>query len=92
MSRHTSRNSRWTPLGPKEYQADFGVVRYRAGAWEGTVRYQRWQEMPPEWADEEAYAGRFKRPRNAMIAVEDKAREILRRGGELVKVLINDKK
>jgi hypothetical protein len=40
--------------------------------------------------NEEVFAGRFKRPRNAMIAVEDKAREILRRNLDKVKVAIDD--
>ena len=80
MSRHQSRKERWTQVNAKEYRAAFGVVRYVRGAWEGTVRYEvRREEEQPLWQAEEVYAGRFKRPRNAMIAVEDKAREIARR-------------
>lgn len=87
MSRHTSRKERWTQVSAKEYRAAFGVVRYRAGAWEGTVIYERWREdATPRWQAEETYAGRFKRPRNAMMSVEDKARQIMRLMGEKVKV------
>jgi hypothetical protein len=90
MSRHISRKERWTKVNAKEYCAAFGVVRYRAGAWEGTVVYESWREDQPQWQAAEAFAGRFKRPRNAMIAVEDKARRILRTHLDKVKVAIED--
>ena len=89
MSRHSSRKERWTLLNAKEYRSAFGVVRYRAGAWEGEVSYERWdEEASPRWQPSHLAAGRFKRPRNAMIAVEDKAREILRKHQDKVKVAI----
>jgi hypothetical protein len=91
MSRHTSRKERWIEVNAKEHRAAFGVVRYVKGAWEGTVRYELWHDgEDPAWRPEEAFAGRFKRPRNAMIAVEDKAREIARRLKEKAKVQIED--
>ena len=90
MSRHTSRKERWTQVSAKEHRAAFGVVRYHAGAWEGTVVYQQSHgDDPLSWKAEEMYVGRFKRPRNAMIAVEDKAREIARRHGDQMKVEID---
>lgn len=91
MSRHTSRKERWTQVNAKEHRSLFGVVRFVKGAWEGIVIYESWNEdCEPPWQVEEAYAGRFKRPRNAMIAVEDKAREIARRLKDKVKVAIED--
>jgi hypothetical protein len=91
MSRHQSRKERWTQLNAKEYRAAFGVVRYTKGAWEGTAVYEALgEDAEAGWKKEEAYAGRFKRPRNAMIAVEDKAREIARRLKEMVRVAIDD--
>lgn len=90
MSRHKSRKERWTQVNAKEYRAPFGLVQYKAGAWEGIVQFEQWYEEAPEWRAEQTYVGRFKRPRNAMIAVEDKAREILRREKEKVKVEIDD--
>ena len=91
MSRHKSRKERWTQLSAKEYRAAFGVVRFVKGEWEGTVLYEAWIEnVQASWQKEEAYAGRFKRPRNAMIAVEDKARELARRLKEKAKVAIED--
>jgi hypothetical protein len=91
MSRHTSRKSRWTHINAKEFRAAFGVVEYRAGAWEGRLVFMRWLHESEAWAPESVPAGRFKRPRNAMIAVEDKARETLRRLGDEVKVAFEDK-
>jgi hypothetical protein len=89
MSRHTSRRERWTEISAKEHRSAFGWVRYRAGAWEGTVVYEKRDEQGL-WHEMNEQVGRFKRPRNAMIAVEDKAREISRRNGEMVKVEIDD--
>jgi len=90
MSKHVPRKSRWTRINAKEHRSAFGVVQYRAGAWEGTVVYQMRTGETAPWQEETAPAGRFKRPRNAMISVEDKAREIARRFGENVKVTLTD--
>jgi hypothetical protein len=91
MSKHSSRASRWTQVSAKEYRSAFGTVRYAAGAWIGTVVYQLWRDdVQPPWQAETAPAGRFKRPRNAMIAVEDKAKELQRRHGEDAKVALGE--
>ncbi len=81
MSKHHSRRSRWVQINAKEYRSTFGVVRYHAGAWEGAVQYEEWlaEEEHPAWVARTAAAGRFKRPRNAMIGVEEKARDTARR-------------
>ncbi|MBM3992839.1 MAG: hypothetical protein FJ303_01585 [Planctomycetes bacterium] len=90
MSRHTPRKERWTQVSAKEYRSAFGMVCYKAGAWEGAVVFERWTEgETPPWQPDEEFAGRFKRPRNAMIAVEDKARLILREHGDKVKIAID---
>ena len=95
MSRHVPRKERWSQVHPSEYRSAFGVVKYRAGAWEGTVAY----ELRPEPTDAlpeplfeplTAPAGRHKRPRNAMMAVEDKARELLRRHGANIRIAFED--
>ncbi len=88
MSKHTPRKDRWTQISAKEYRSTFGVVEYRAGAWEGRLIYMHWQHETEEWTTESAPAGRFKRPRNAMIAVEDKAKEVQRRLGDEAKVAL----
>jgi hypothetical protein len=83
MSKHSSRKSRWTQVNAKEYRALFGTVRYHAGAWEGVVRYDLWIDEPPDsvgaWrSHQDVVAGRFKRPRNAMMAVEEQALQLQR--------------
>jgi hypothetical protein len=83
MSKHVSRASRWSRHGPNEYRASFGRVYFRAGSWHAAVSYQQPSEegelpLAPQLWD----IANFKRARNAMIAVEDKARELQRRYGE----------
>lgn len=95
MSKHTARKDRWTQLNAKEYRAAFAVVCYRAGAWEATVHFERRQPDAAEaidtaWRAESAPAGRFKRPRNAMIAAEEKARLLLRRNPTEVRIAFED--
>ncbi len=92
MSKHPSRKERWVQVSATEYRSTFGVVRYRARAWEGTVLYEvrETSETQVSWRAETAPAGRFKRPRNAMIGVEQKAHEIRRRLGDQVKVAFED--
>ncbi len=95
MSKHTPRKARWTQVNSKEYRSAFGVVRYHARAWEGTVLYEMRaphasDETVVSWRGESATAGRFKRPRNAMMAVEDKAREIRRLYQEQARVAFED--
>ena len=95
MSKHTSRKSRWTQINSKEYRSTFGVVRYHAGAWEGTAIYELWQqdgldESQASWQARSAPAGRFKRPRNAMMAVEDTARALRRQYQDRVKIAFED--
>jgi hypothetical protein len=82
MSKHIPRKARWTQISSKEYRSAFGVVHYHAGAWEGTLQYElrdTLDDTMESWRPANESAGRFKRPRNAMMAVEDKAREIRRR-------------
>jgi len=96
MSKHEPRKSRWTQLNAKEYRAAFGVVRYHAGAWEGSVSYDLRQ--PPQedgaeivWQPRNVSTGRFKRPRNAMLSVEEQARLLLRRHGADVRIAFRDR-
>ncbi len=94
MSKHSPRKSRWSQASAKEYRSPFGVVCYREGAWEGTVLYDLWEEdgsgALPTWQARSAPAGRHKRPRNAMMAVEEKARSILREYQQRVRIAFED--
>jgi hypothetical protein len=84
MSKHVSRAARWSRHGPNEqHRAPIGRVYFRAGSWHAAVSYRLPSEegelpLAPQLWD----IANFKRARNAMIAVEDKARELQRRYGE----------
>jgi hypothetical protein len=88
MTRHVPRKSRWSAFGPNEHRSALGRVFFRNGQWFAELVYvvlDPEQKAPPEkqtWS-----AGLFKRPRNAMIALEDKATELMRRHGEAVTFL-----
>jgi hypothetical protein len=83
MSRHISRKKRWSSYGPNEHRSAQGRVYYRAGQWWAILVYQ---VADPSVSDPGAVqyweVGRFKRARNAMIALEDKATELQRRYGD----------
>lgn len=94
MSRHIPRKERWTQVHPSEHRSAFGVVRYRAGAWEGEVFYELKPEAEPgvetAFEPQTTSVGRHKRPRNAMMAVEDKARELRRRYNERIRIAFEE--
>jgi hypothetical protein len=87
MSKHVSRASRWARHGPQEERSAVGRVYYRAGQWFAEVAYRvapPEEQGPAEPVPEGPQLwvlGKFKRPRNAQMAVEDKARELQRRYG-----------
>src|SRR5690242_7848144 len=87
MSKHVSRASRWARHGPHEERSAVGRVYYRAGQWFAEVAYH---VAPPEEPGPAAplpeepqvwELGKCKRPRNAQMAVKNKARELQRRYG-----------
>jgi hypothetical protein len=95
MSKHTSRKARWTQINAKEFRSAFGVVCYRAGAWEGTVFYDLWEpsvlsDVEFFWHSHRSLTGRFKRPRNAMMAMEDRARELCRRHQDGIRIAFKE--
>jgi hypothetical protein len=91
MSRHIPRHQRWNKLGPNEYQSGGTVVRFDKGAWWAVLSYR---ELPVgadatdagAWQSRTDRLGPFKRPRNAMIAAEDKAVLLKRRLGDHVAI------
>lgn len=75
MSKHASRRQRWTRQDARTYSADFGTVIYQPEGWYGLLRYK--VRVPPEregglpsWQTHSQRLGPFKRPRNAMVALE----------------------
>jgi hypothetical protein len=83
MTRHIPRKERWSRLGPNEYRSAWGRVYFRAGQWWGSLVYRVADPATHDLDERQTWeAGRFKRPRNAMIALEDKVTELQRRHGE----------
>lgn len=88
MTKHVPRKARWSSAGPNEHRCAEGRVFFRAGQWHAALTYQvadpekAIPDEPQTWE-----AGKFKRPRNAMIALEDKVTELRRRHGALVTFL-----
>jgi hypothetical protein len=86
MSRHIPRHERWSKLGPNEYRSGATVVRYDKGAWWALVSYRLGDEQaPPVWHDQAERLGPFKRPRNAMMAAEERVLLLTRRHGDNVR-------
>jgi hypothetical protein len=87
MSRHISRKQRWTEETPQRYSSADGKVFYERGAWYGTLEYRT--RVPEDgrlaaWEAHTLRLGPFKRPRNAMVAVEQEATILRNRHGENV--------
>jgi hypothetical protein len=89
MSRHIPRHERWSKLGPNEYRSGAVVVRYDKGAWWALLSYQQRDEHAPSdapvWHGEAERLGPFKRPRNAMMAAEERVLLLGRRHGDNVR-------
>jgi hypothetical protein len=91
MSRHIPRHERWNKRGPNEYRSGGAVVRFDKGAWWAVLSYRELpagaeSADPQAWQERSDRLGPFKRPRNAMIAVEDRAVMLARRHGDHVQI------
>lgn len=87
MSKHLSRKDRWTQDNAKQYTSPLGKVVYAKGAWFGLLEYQTLVPPAnegglPAWSSHSTRLGPFKRPRNAMVAVEREATMLRNRHGE----------
>jgi hypothetical protein len=92
VSRHIPRHARWSRLGPNEYRSGDAAVRFEKGAWWAVLSYRRLPQDAPMASPEAAWVqhadrlGPFKRPRNAMIAAEDRALILKRRHADRVRI------
>lgn len=75
MSKHAGRRQRWTRQDARTYSSDFGKVVYQQDGWYSLLEYKT--RVPPEreaglpsWQAHSQRLGPFKRPRNAMVALE----------------------
>ena len=87
MSRHVSRKERWTRKDAKNYVSDQGRVAYLHDGWYGVLEYRTLQPSElegglPSWQASSRRLGPFKRPRNAMIALEREAAFLRNRHGK----------
>ncbi len=85
MSRHVSRNERWARVSSTEYTCELGRVAYRQKGWWGILHYRT--RVPDvaslaAWEPHSQTLGPFKRPRNAMVAVEREAAFLKNRHGD----------
>jgi hypothetical protein len=85
MSRHVPRHERWSQLGPNEYRSGSIAVRYDKGAWWALVSYEQREDPAAPWRHEDERLGPFKRPRNAMMAAEERVLLLGRRHGDNVR-------
>jgi len=91
MSKHIGRKQRWTQESSTRYSSDFGTVAYRERAWYGLLDYRTCSlgdNQVPVWNAQSMQMGRFKRPRNAMVALEREVTALQNRHGK--NVLIGD--
>jgi hypothetical protein len=72
-------------MGPNEHRSAEGRVLFRAGEWFAELHYRFLDPDSASAPDLHTWrAGRFKRARNAMIALEDRVTELRRRFKEQV--------
>jgi hypothetical protein len=87
MSKHVSRKQRWTQQTPTRYTSAVGKVVYEQRAWYALLEYRLRSEEPsplPKWEEHAQRLGPFKRPRNAMVALEREVTLLKNRHGENV--------
>jgi hypothetical protein len=87
VSKHVGRNKRWVRKDARTYTSPLGEVAYQQDAWYALLTYRT--RVPPEkegglpsWRTQAQRLGPFKRPRNAMVALEREATFLKNRFGE----------
>jgi hypothetical protein len=87
MSKHVGRKERWTRLDARTYSSREGKVAYLQDAWYGLLEYRTLAPPDrtgglPTWLPHTPRLGPFKRPRNAMVALEREATFLKNRHGK----------
>jgi hypothetical protein len=85
MSKHVSRKKRWTQRTSARYSSNVGTVVYQENAWYGLLEYRTRAPEPgpvPVWVLHRERLGPFKRPRDAMVAVEREVTILKNRHGQ----------
>ena len=87
MSKHVSRKQRWTQESSTHYSSALGTVVHRERAWYGLLDYKTLshdENQMQVWTDQTMQLGPYKRPRNAMVALEREVTALQNRHGENV--------
>jgi hypothetical protein len=87
MSKHVGRRQRWTQETSGRYSSALGSVVYERNAWFGMLEYRTREPQggpEPTWAAHARRLGPFKRPRNAMVALEEEVTILRNRHGSEV--------
>jgi hypothetical protein len=89
MSKHVGRRKRWSQQDARTYSSAVGRVVYERDGWYALLEYRTL--LPPEregglpsWLPHSRRLGPFKRPRNAMLALEQDATILKNRHGDRV--------
>jgi hypothetical protein len=85
MSKHISRKQRWARQSSTEYSSVLGKVVYRERAWYALLDYKTLahaENQMPVWTPHNMQLGPFKRPRNAMVALEREVTVLQNRHGK----------
>lgn len=87
MSKHVGRKQRWVEESPSHHTSSFGKVVYEQHAWYAILSYRtpdpaRSTHELRQWEDHTLRLGPFRRPRNAMVALEREAILLKNRHGK----------
>jgi hypothetical protein len=89
MSKHVGRKQRWVRQDARRYTSPLGRVVYEQNGWYALLDYRTLAPTLsegglPTWVHHTQRLGPFKRPRNAMIALERETTVLRNRHGENV--------
>jgi len=90
MTKHVGRSKRWTRVDAKRYSSRLGRVVYERNAWYALLDYRTLvppgrEGGLPSWQAHARRLGPFKRPRDAMVALEREATVLENRHGDGVR-------
>jgi hypothetical protein len=89
MSKHIGRKKRWAQVDARTYTSLLGKVAYQQDAWYALLDYKTLvpaerQGGLPSWQSHAQRLGPFRRPRDAMVALEREATFLKNRHGKNV--------
>jgi hypothetical protein len=87
MSKHIGRKQRWTQESTTRYSSEQGTVLYQERAWYALLEFKTLSfddRQTPIWTDQQMELGPYKRPRNAMVALEREVTALRNRHGKNV--------